>query len=83
MPSCFQVCLHHIKTKGSGGLDIDQNLIALCFNHHTEIHGSGLNRFIEKYPQISVILKKKGWKIDEGSNKWFLNMEWINDKCST
>ena len=75
----YQVCMHHIRTKASGGLDIKENLMALCFNHHTETHNIGLTRFIEKYPRVSIILKEKGWKIDEGSNKWFLNMDWINE----
>ncbi len=44
---------HHIKSKGSGGDDVDDNLIPLCDAHHTAldcgIHTIGLGKFLEKY----------------------------------
>lgn len=60
---------HHIKSKGSGGHDLDINLVALCFKHHEEIH-RGLNKFVSKYPVMENILIKKGWLFDENYNKW-------------
>ena len=38
---CFQWTLetpHHIKTKGSGGADIEENLILLCMKCHRGVH---------------------------------------------
>lgn len=40
---------HHIKTKGSGGDDVDDNLISLCSCHHTEIHSVGIKAFLDSY----------------------------------
>ncbi|MGB9859855.1 MAG: HNH endonuclease signature motif containing protein, partial [Moorellaceae bacterium] len=35
---------HHIKTRGSGGGDIPENLIQLCWEHHVAVHSSHLSR---------------------------------------
>ena len=40
---------HHIKSKGSGGDDIRENLICLCMKHHSEIHQIGMKTFFNKY----------------------------------
>ena len=40
---------HHIKTKGSGGDDVDDNLISLCASHHAEIHSMGIKAFLDAY----------------------------------
>ncbi len=40
---------HHKKTRGSGGDDIKENLLALCGIHHVEIHAIGHDTFMEKY----------------------------------
>ncbi len=40
---------HHIKTVGSGGDDIKENIVALCFIHHREIHDTGVDTFNRKY----------------------------------
>lgn len=34
---------HHIKTKGSGGDDIEENLIEVCRICHTKIHTGKIN----------------------------------------
>ncbi len=44
-----EVCAHHIKTKGSGGGDVEDNLLALCVLHHLEIHKIGTKTFFIKY----------------------------------
>jgi len=44
-----EVCAHHVKTKGSGGGDIVDNLIALCLKHHSELHQIGTITFYLKY----------------------------------
>lgn len=40
---------HHLKTKGAGGDDLPENLIAVCHEHHREIHDMGNVSFFEKY----------------------------------
>lgn len=51
---------HHLKTRGSGGGDIESNLVSLCFKCHEEIHKLKEIRFIEKYPEFEAVLKAKG-----------------------
>jgi len=60
---------HHIKSRGSGGPDITQNLVTLCFKHHEEIH-RGLTRFAIKHPLMEEILIQKGWEFCELFKKW-------------
>jgi 5-methylcytosine-specific restriction endonuclease McrA len=40
---------HHIVSRGAGGGDELSNLIALCREHHTEIHTIGKETFGDKY----------------------------------
>jgi hypothetical protein len=61
---------HHIKSVGSGGHDIETNVIPLCRKHHTEVHAIGLNRFSNKYAKIAVWLSKNGWSFNPSNNKW-------------
>lgn len=70
--SINEVSGHHIKTKGSGGWDIEENLIALCFDCHVLIHNEGINDMIGIYPHLEEILYSKNWeKIDFfGRFKW-------------
>ena len=42
---------HHIRTRGAGGGDEDENLLALCTSHHTEV-GIGILTFGKKYQQF-------------------------------
>lgn len=47
---CFgEVAGHHLRTVGSGGGDVADNLIPLCQKHHTEIHAIGHYTFTNKY----------------------------------
>jgi hypothetical protein len=43
------VCAHHLKSQGSGGDDIIENLIPVCIFHHNEIHMIGSYTFKRKY----------------------------------
>lgn len=61
---------HHIKTIGSGGKDVVENMMALCFLHHHQVHNMGLTTFIRRYPHLIPHLQEKGWELDEYSNKW-------------
>jgi len=50
------VSAHHIKSRGSGGHDIPENLIPLCIRCHIEIHQIGNRKFIEIYPHTKKYL---------------------------
>lgn len=52
---------HHLRTRGSGGLDIKENLIPLCLNHHTEVHQISLTRFCQKYSAVKWYIVSNGW----------------------
>jgi HNH endonuclease len=49
---------HHIRTRGSGGPDTEENLIALCPEHHTMIHQLGTQKFLAKHPHLRSVKKK-------------------------
>lgn len=40
---------HHVKTRGSAGNDVRDNLRALCVTHHQEVHSQGTLTFAKKY----------------------------------
>lgn len=61
---------HHIKSVGSGGSDVEDNLIPLCREHHTDIHKLGLNRMAAKFSSLSIWLSKNGWEFNPTINKW-------------
>lgn len=61
---------HHWKTKGSGGPDMDWNLMVLCDYHHQETHKIGATTFARKYQQVSNWLFSHDWRKDEFMNKW-------------
>ena len=51
---------HHIKTKGSGGDDVSDNLIEVCRNCHIRIHTGE----IPKQVLLKIKGKKDGWRLD-------------------
>lgn len=53
----------HIKSRGAGGDDTDNNLLALCFNCHRAQHDYGWSYFLNEHPKLRIILKQKGWII--------------------
>lgn len=55
---------HHLKTRGSGGGDVDRNLLPLCFHHHRQIHQKGISYMNHKYPTIAAWLSLAGWQWD-------------------
>lgn len=65
-----QRCLHHIKTRKSGGSDQPFNLMPLCLKHHTEVHAIGLMKFSQKYKAVRSWLLAMGWEVDQFLNKW-------------
>jgi hypothetical protein len=56
----------HIKSRGSGGDDTEENLKTLCRKHHVEWHQYGPTKFVEWYPKIEALLAVKGWKLERG-----------------
>lgn len=56
----------HIKSVGSGGDDVESNLLSICRRHHQEQHSVGWTRFIKRYPAVYFELTKKGWDIIDG-----------------
>lgn len=55
----------HIKSVGSGGDDVSDNLLSMCRVHHTEQHTIGFFKLSQKYPKLVNILASKGWKFDD------------------
>lgn len=51
---------HHISSRGSGGDDMADNVVALCMVHHTEYHKIGPVRFLKKYPLFKTWLELAG-----------------------
>lgn len=52
---CCAICgrprpqIHHIVTRGAGGSDDPENLIPLCYVHHTKCHAMGRDTFARRY----------------------------------
>ena len=56
---------HHIRSVGSGGGDVKENLIPLCCVHHIEIHKKGLNYMCEKNTMTKYFILELGWYWDD------------------
>jgi 5-methylcytosine-specific restriction endonuclease McrA len=56
LQTVFQTTGHHLKSKGAGGDDTEENLISLCFFCHHLVHAIGTTAFIEEYPHLEKIL---------------------------
>lgn len=60
----------HIKSKGSGGDDIESNLLPLCRVCHSLQHRIGWSQFLLKNIKVNMHLTEMGWYIDaEGKLK--------------
>ena len=53
----------HIKSVGSGGGDVEYNLVAHCRRHHIEWHKLGPFQFFRRHPIMVDILEALGWEI--------------------
>jgi hypothetical protein len=53
----------HIKSVGSGGKDIESNLLSLCRAHHREQHDKGWEHMVNSYPSLQLILFDKGFEL--------------------
>lgn len=54
----------HIKSVGSGGDDVPDNLLPMCRYHHSVQHQLGWVVFVGKNPKVADILEEKGWKVE-------------------
>ena len=58
---------HHIKTRGAGGDDSEENGISLCRIHHIHVHSMGWRRFAKEHgleDAFEAVMKKEvdsGW----------------------
>ena len=70
------VCLHHIKTRGSGGSDQPHNLMPLCQKHHNMIHAKGLIWMSENFPRVKRFLFDRGWRVlQSGMDQKFIHLD--------
>lgn len=53
----------HIKSKGSGGDDIDDNLLPLCRECHRYQHWIGWPRFAVTHQNVYDALLDRGWEV--------------------
>jgi 5-methylcytosine-specific restriction endonuclease McrA len=72
---CFEegenkVCLHHVKTRKSGGPNESWNLMPLCQSCHNEVHMIGLNSFSQRYHQVKAWLLDNMWELNSEKVKW-------------
>lgn len=65
--------IHHLKTRGSWGDDLEFNLVPLDRKCHVDLHKKGTNRFVELNPAFQVYIMDKGWYWDEYRKRWLHN----------
>lgn len=53
----------HIKTRGSGGDNSNDNLLPLCRLHHHDQHKMGWERLCQLHPIVRHELKIRGWRL--------------------
>ena len=60
IPGCLETpdAPHHIRTRGAGGKDTPDNLIALCTVHHRQAHDAGVRTFAARYPALKGKIDK-------------------------
>jgi hypothetical protein len=53
---------HHVRTRGAGGDDAPENLLALCDACHGLVHAMGRSVFCKRFPHLKT-------KIDEAMER--------------
>lgn len=66
----FQRCFHHVKHRGSGGLDSPWNMMPLCQKHHNEIHLWNNTKFANEYENVKAWFIANDWSFSETYQKW-------------
>lgn len=54
----------HVRSRGSGGDDVDWNLVSLCRLHHQEHGQIGWTKFFGRYPRFEIEMMNKGWRLE-------------------
>lgn len=54
----------HVKTRGSGGDDIQSNVFPACRRHHDEQGKAGFYKMTKKYPNLGMWLWNHGWTFE-------------------
>lgn len=68
--SIHNVVGHHIISfKSRPDLDIPQNIMALCYICHNQVHTMGRDQFIRRY-QLEKNLRNRGFYFDDYAKKW-------------
>jgi hypothetical protein len=65
------VCLHHVKSRGSGGSNHPSNLMPLCQIHHNQIHANGTWKMSKIFRGVRDWLDMNGWILDDTYSKWW------------
>lgn len=55
----------HIKSRGSGGTDDEWNLLLMCRRHHQMQHSKGWKYMADKYEEIDLELRARGFYFDQ------------------
>jgi len=61
----YGIHVHHIKTRGAGGTDKPENLIALCPECHHEVHRRGWGTFAAAWGleiRFQAAIGRASWK---------------------
>lgn len=61
---------HHIRSRKSGGPDVEWNLIPLCREHHVMIHVKGNTYTCNMNTKIRDWFIKNGWVKENVLGKW-------------
>lgn len=73
--SPHQVSGHHIISFGSRpDLDIEKNIIPLCWLCHREVHDNGLVFFVKKHG-LENFLINRGFHFNAITRKWYLPVQ--------
>jgi hypothetical protein len=54
----------HIRTKKKERVDAEWNVLPLCHQHHMEQHRGGWKKFADRYIEVEMALKKRGWHFE-------------------
>lgn len=55
---------HHLISKGAGGGDVPENILPVCFKHHSLVHAIGLGRFSQEFKVVHDWLEGAGWSFN-------------------
>lgn len=62
----------HIKSVGSGGNDLTNNLLPMCRSHHIEQHKVGMIKMMDKYDRLYEHMLALGWLLERINGKEYL-----------